>query len=564
MFNEKYDRQPYSRSLPAYTCGLSGKSYSAEDVRQRADHLARAISKELGWEANTGTEYDKVACIYSVNNVDYHTVSWAVHRVGGIATPANAGYNAEELAYQLKASGATVMFTSVANLKVALEAAKQVNIASNKIFLYEIAPQAAGGKETPPEFKTVDQLIQTGSKLPNAKPIQLSEGAGKTRTAFLCFSSGTSGLPKGVMISHYNVIANVIGAHSHEVPYRKYLAEQAGGKEHREVKMGLLPDSHIYALTLISHQSFYRGDHVIVLPGFSLNTFLECTQKYKITLLPVVPPIIIALTKNQEKVAKYDLSSVKCLMCGAAPLGKETGDELQKMFPKWLIRQAYGMTETSPLSTNTPYDDIVSGSIGVLIPGVSAKVMDPVTLKEITEYGQPGELWVRGPSCAMGYLNNKQATEETFITDSDGYWVRTGDEVKVQKSPKGQEHIFVLDRIKELIKVKGHQVAPAELEAALLTHHAVDDCCVISIPDDRAGERPKAFIVKSKTVGLEENDRMVKRDIQKHIEKSKSDYKWIKEIEFVDVIPKSPSGKILRRMLRDKDKEQRRKKGAKL
>lgn len=161
-------------------------------------------------------------------------------------------------------------------------------------------------------------------------------------------------------------------------------------------------------------------------------------------------------------------------------------------------------------------------------------------------------------------MNNKKATEETFITDEQGYWVKTGDEVKVEKSSNGQEHVWILDRIKELIKVKGHQVAPAELEAALLTHHAVDDCCVIPIPDDRAGERPKAFIVKSRSVGLEDNERMLKRGIQKHIEKTKSDYKWIREVEFVDVIPKSPSGKILRRMLRDQEKEKRRKAGAKL
>lgn len=402
MVNEKYGRLPLDKSLDPFTCGLSGKSHSALQVKQRTEHLARAISKELGWEANKGTEYDKVAAIFSVNNADYHTVSWAIHRLGGIATPANAGYNAEELAYQLKASNATSVFTSVGNLEVALGAAKKVNIPNSKIFLYDIPEKAAGGKKPPKEFKTVDQLIEAGSKEPAVEPVKLKSGEGKSRTAFLCFSSGTSGLPKGVMISHYNVIANVILSHSHDVPYRKFLSGKKNSPDHREIKLGLLPFSHIYGLILIYHQGMYRGDQTIVLPGFTLDTFLECTQKYKITLLYTVPPIVIAITKNKDKVSKYDLSSVKSLMCGAAPMGGETTDDLQSMFPKWLIRQAYGMTETCTLVTNTPYNDIVSGSVGTLIPGLSIKVVNPATNKEITEYSQPGELWVRSPSNALG------------------------------------------------------------------------------------------------------------------------------------------------------------------
>ena len=181
---------------------------------------------------------------------------------------------------------------------------------------------------------------------------------------------------------------------------------------------------------------------------------------------------------------------------------------------------------------------------------------------------------------ALGYYNNIEATKETF---QDG-WMRTGDEVIVKKSPNGMEHVFIVDRIKELIKVKvnrfdscsldrrglmsrfkGLQVAPAELEAHLLTHPSVADTAVVPVPDDAAGEVPKAFVVKSSSVGLEENDRMVKREIQKHVEQHKARHKWLKGgVEFVDVIPKSPSGKILRRVLRDKDREARRKKGAKL
>jgi acyl-CoA synthetase (AMP-forming)/AMP-acid ligase II len=196
---------------------------------------------------------------------------------------------------------------------------------------------------------------------------------------------------------------------------------------------------------------------------------------------------------------------------------------------------------------------------------------------EITGYDQPGELLVKGPSVVLGYLNNDKANTETF---QDGY-MRTGDEAVIKKSPKGHEHIFIVDRIKELIKVKvcrmscvpstltndlqGHQVAPAELEAHLLTHPAVADCAVIQIPDDKSGEVPKAFVVKSSSIGIEENDRVIAREIAKHVEKHKAHYKWLAGgVEFIDEIPKSPSGKILRRFLRDKEKEKRRKAGSKL
>ncbi|KAL8687537.1 MAG: hypothetical protein Q9218_006319 [Villophora microphyllina] len=180
---------------------------------------------------------------------------------------------------------------------------------------------------------------------------------------------------------------------------------------------------------------------------------------------------------------------------------------------------------------------------------------------EITGYDQPGELVVRSPSVVLGYLNNDEANRETF---KDG-WMRTGDVAVIRKNKNGNEHCFIVDRIKELIKVKGMQVAPAELEAHLLTHPAVADCAVIPVPDEAAGELPKAFVVKSPSVGLEENDRMLVRDIQKHVEKHKARHKWLKGgVTFVPEIPKSPSGKILRRMLKDKEKELRRRQGPKL
>jgi len=223
----------------------------------------------------------------------------------------------------------------------------------------------------------------------------------------------------------------------------------------------------------------------------------------------------------------------------------------------------YGLTETSTVVSATPPDDVWLGSCGCLIPDITARLIDPEG-KEITGYRQPGELCVKSPSVVLGYLGNEKASKETFVQFEDGRYMRTGDEAIFDKSAKGNEHLFIVDRIKELIKVKGMQVAPAELEAHLLTHPAVNDCVVIGIPSDREGEVPKAFVVKS-AAAAKDSDAALKKDIMLYVEKHKSDHKKLRGgVEFIDVVPKSPSGKILRRLMRDQEKEKLRKQGAKL
>lgn len=363
------------------------------------------------------------------------------------------------------------------------------------------------------------------------------------------------------MISHRNVIANVLQIAAFEKPARD---KRPGIGS--EVVLGLLPLSHIYGLVVIAQGSTWRGDGCIILPRFELQSYLNAIQQHKIETLYLVPPIIIGMAKNHTACSKFDLSSVKVIFTGAAPLGAEIAEELQGLYPSWKIRQGYGLTETSTVICSTPESDVWFGSSGCLLPGVTAKIVTSEDV-EITEYDQPGELVVQSPAVVLGYLNNDKANKETFLEDTDGKgrWMRTGDEAVIRIAPSGVEHVFIVDRIKELIKVKGMQVAPAELEAHILAHPSVADCAVIPIPDDAAGEVPKAYVVKSSSVGIEDNDRMVARDICKHVESHKARHKWLKGgVEFVDVIPKSPSGKILRRLLRDKEKEARRAKGAKL
>ncbi|KAL2161355.1 hypothetical protein VTH06DRAFT_8577 [Thermothelomyces fergusii] len=552
MRDEKYGRRPFSKSRNPFTCGLTGKTYTVAESHQRSDEIAKALSKIMGWQPNADSPWDKVIAVFSFNTIDYLPVLHAVHRLSGIATPANVAYSASELEHQLRSSGAKALFTCVPVLQTALQAAKAVGIPEDKVFIMNMPNQA-----TKPPFKTVDDLVELGRSLPGLEPLRWVKGQGARQVAFLCYSSGTSGLPKAVMISHRNVIANTMQYCLFESVSREKFGIET------QVTLGLLPFSHIYGLVVVAHSATWRGDEVVVLPKFELTEYLRAIERFKINHLLLVPPIIVRMLSSKDLLKKYDLSSVRMVFTGAAPLGKETAEEVVRLYPNWRLGQGYGMTESSTVVCSTSEHDICPGTSGSLVPGTRAKVVDQ-NGKEITEYGKPGELLVQSPSVTLGYLNNEKATAEAFIWDEDGRWLRTGDEVIVTKADSGYEHITIVDRLKELIKVKGHQVAPAELEAHLLTHPAVDDCAVIAVPDERDGEAPKAFVVTPASMASRDKEE-VAAEIIKYVQDHKAHYKWLKGgVEFIDAIPKSPSGKILRRLLRDKEKEARRAKGAKL
>ncbi|KXT09569.1 hypothetical protein AC579_712 [Pseudocercospora musae] len=563
MFNEHYGRFPMGYSQPPFSCALSGRQFSALDMKDRVDWLSRALCDEFGWKPDQGSEWDKVVAVFSLNTIDYLTLAWAVHRIGGLLTAVNAAYNASELEFQMNDSGAKAIFTALPLLQTCKDGVKKAKLPHDRIYLLPL-PEAVTPGMSNNGHQTIEDLIKKGQQLDRIIPSDQSwpKGHAKERCAFLCYSSGTSGLPKGVMISHYNVIANTLQLVAHESMDRENARKEFKNPHYTENCLGLLPFSHIYGLIVISHLGPYRGDGVVVLPKYDFKWLLQAIQDYKICMLYLVPPMIIHITKAKDIVKQYDLSHVRACFTGAAPLGKETADDLAQIFPNWAIRQGYGLTETSTVVCSTMSHDIWFGSSGSLLPGITARLVT-VEGNEITGYGQPGELWVKSPAVVLGYLNRPDANKETFINEADGRYMRTGDEAMIQKSPNGHEHIFITDRIKELIKVKGLQVAPAELEAHILTHPAVNDTVVIGIPSDREGEVPKAFVVKN--AGVKEDEETLAKSIAKHVEQAKSNHKWLRGgVEFIDVVPKSPSGKILRRLMRDKEREKMKKQGPKL
>jgi len=275
---------------------------------------------------------------------------------------------------------------------------------------------------------------------------------------------------------------------------------------------------------------------LVIMPKFDLGDFLKLVTEHKVTVLPIVPPIVRALVKH-PMVAQFDLSHVKVIQSAAAPLGKNLEEEVVAKFPKVVIKQAYGMTELSPASHIMPVDKLRPGSVGLLLSNQEHKIIDIASGAEL-DVGQEGEVCVRGPNVMKGYLNNAKATAETI--DPAG-WLHTGDIGYLDKDG----YLFITDRAKELIKYKGYQVAPAELEALLMKHPAVADAAVIGLPDEEAGEVPKAFVV------LKANQQASAADISTFIDEQVAPHKKLRgNVAFTAAIPVSASGKILRRELK--------------
>ncbi|KAJ6575367.1 amp dependent CoA ligase [Mycena capillaripes] len=520
-----------------------------DELRQRTSSLANALS--LKWNIVE----DNVVCLFSPNHVDYPVCIWAIHKLGAIVTPANPGYSADELLHQLNTTKAALLLVYADFLPTALSAAKIAGLPEDRIVVIE--PSAASpfnGKH-----ETLSKLVSFGSSKPqNFQQRKLAPGEAKTKVAFYSFSSGTTGKPKAVVIPHYAFTANVLQTAAHfgiNDPSLKKKHMNPG-----QVAIAVLPFFHIYGLVVVLHYMLFAGLSLVVVPKFNFTEFLESIVRHKITHLFLVPPQIVLLCKHPAT-KNYDLSHVKFCISGAAPMSGELMNSVRKILPNAAIGQGYGMTETCTTVSllggrqkmGTP------GCAGQLIPGVVARVVRPdgSPCKE----GEQGELVVTGPSMALGYLNNEQATKESFV---DG-WVRTGDEVIIRNS-----EVFVVDRLKEIIKVKGFQVAPAELEGHLLLHPAVADACVVGIPDDYSGEIPLAFVVlredalKRVSKNPKEGDKL-KAALKKHVADAKVAYKRLAGgVVFTDAIPKNPSGKILRRVLRDKARQAQASQRAKL
>jgi acyl-CoA synthetase (AMP-forming)/AMP-acid ligase II len=489
---------------PAFIDGSDGRTLTFTDVAKAARQVASSL-------AARGLHKGDVFAMYCPNLPEYAIAVHGVVMLGGIVTTANPLYTADELAYQLNDASATYVLTVPPFLDKAKAAAAKAKV--RELFVI-----GEGAGATP-----FAELLQGNGSLPK---VHINP---REDIALLPYSSGTMGRPKGVMLTHYNLTSLL-------QQIAPIFPDRPGDRV-----LGVLPFFHIFGLQVLMNNTLRRGITCVTMPRFDLELFLRFIQDYRITHLYLVPPIVLALAKH-PLVDHYDLSSLQYILSGAAPLDGAVQQAVAARL-NVLVLQGYGMTETSLAIAVTPPDPakVRMGAVGVLIPNLEGKVVNPVSGAELGPH-ERGELLVRGPNIMHGYLNNPEATRMTIEPDG---WLHTGDIACVDD----EGYIFVVDRLKELIKYKGMQVAPAELEGVLLTHPAVADAAVIGVPDEEAGEVPKAFVVLKEPVTPEA--------VMLYVASQVAPHKKVRQLEVIDAIPKSASGKILRRVLAEREQAKR-------
>jgi acyl-CoA synthetase (AMP-forming)/AMP-acid ligase II len=483
---------------PAIIEGETGRTITYAQLTPLIRHLAAGF-------ANLGLQKGDVLAIYSPNSPEFALTFHAVASLGGVVTMVPPLFTDEEIKTQLRDSAARFLVTIPQLIDKARDAATAAGI--QKLIVIGESETAAGAI-------SFASLLTLNAE-PPVRPINPHNDL-----AALPYSSGTTGFPKGVMLTHRNLVSMLCQIQGNDA-----LAED-------DTMICLVPMYHLYGLHVVMNLALSQGATVVTLSRYELKQFLEALQQYEVTIAPLVPPLVLALSRAPE-VQDYDLSKLRWIHCGAASLPQSVAEECMERLG-CRIKYGYGLTEVSPLShASVPLKRDTPGSVGYCLPNTECKIVDPDTHAELGA-NEAGEIWIRGPQVMRGYLGNPQATEE--MIDAEG-WLRSGDVGYADE--EGQ--LFVVDRLKELIKYKGRQVAPAELEAILLTHPAVADAGVIPSPDEEAGEVPKAFVVLKSKASAEEIMEFVAQQVAPH--------KRIRLMEFVTDIPRSPAGKILRRLL---------------
>ena len=494
----------------------SGRETTYREMIGRVDGFAGAL-------AGRGIGVGDVVGLLAPNGSAFAVAFHGILRSGATATTINALFTPTDIAKQLTDSNARMLLTVTSLLAQAEEAAASVGLGDADLVVLDGEGLAISG------HPNAADLLGPGSPAPQV------DFAPSAHLAALPYSSGTTGNPKGVMLTHRNLVANVAQIH----PLHGMTAD--------DVVLAVLPFFHIYGMTVLLNAALHARARLVIMPSFDLGEFLANIQKHSCTVAFIAPPVAVALAKH-PLIDSYDVSSLNTVMSGAAPLDADLGHAVAERLGCQVV-QGYGMSELSPVSHITPFDGgqrnmgmtAPLSSVGWTVSNAASKLIDPETGDEINPPAEglsaTGELWFKGPNVMAGYLGNDRATAETI--DDEG-WLHTGDLAQVDACGC----VYIVDRLKELIKYKGYQVPPAELEAVLLSHPDVADAAVVGVSDPEGEEVPKAFVVKQSDTGLTEDDVMA------FVAARVAPYKKVRQVEFIEAIPKSASGKILRKDLR--------------
>lgn len=505
LYNSPYLAAPHSQSQDLFVDALTGESINVGQFRGLVPSVASFFKESLGLTKGS------VAIVFGENSMWTALMHWATLWLGSIVSPSNVMYNAEEFSHQVKMVRPKVIFAGGAQLPVAQEALRDSNIDDCRVISYDQL-----GKE----FR---KLLAVPSKL-RVEPVTTQDHA------YYCMSSGTGGLPKVVILAHGNISANISQMLATSVPFHDRTLSTCA----------VLPLSHILGLNVHLLFAPFIARKSYVLPKYSEEGLIKTVAKYQIGVLYLVPPIILNLSASKilDKYPGFG-KHLKYILTAAAPLSKSLVEAFSLRVPNVHVYQLYGLTETAPFTHFGGRDESYNyENIGWLLPGTDARLVSLETSEDIEELGKQGELWVKGPQIMPGYLKNPDATKSTF----EGEWFKTGDVVVVDET--GQFRI--VDRIKELIKSKGHQVAPAELESILLTNENVLDVAVIGVPDSHGStELPRAFVVIKEGANPYDIISWFNKRVARH-------KRLWGGIVVLSSIPKSSAGKILRRILRNR------------
>ncbi|MET0683788.1 MAG: AMP-binding protein [Solirubrobacteraceae bacterium] len=482
---------------PAVIDGASARAVTYGELADGIDRVAAGL-------AARGFGRGDVLALHLPNLPEFPIVLYGGLRAGGAVTPTSPLFTAPELAHQLRTSGAGTLITVGPLAAVAREAAAEAGV-DDVIVLGE--PSFAG-------------LMATGIAPPESRP-------DPDEVAVMLCSSGTTGLPKAVQLTHRSLVANLVQM---AVPFPV---------EEGERVLGIAPFFHSMGLNCVLNHALASGGTVVALARFDLEVMLRAMEAHGVQQALVAPPLLAALA-HHPLVSSVDLSALRTVGSGGAPAGAALEQAVAERLDCF-VGQGYGITEASPLVAVAPLSEpsrMRPGSVGLLVGGTEARVVDPRSGAALPA-GEDGELWVRGPQLMAGYRGAPDASAATI--DAEG-WLHTGDLGHIDEDGS----IFLVDRLKELIKVRGFQVAPAELEALLVTHPAVADAAVIGVPDERDGERPKAFVVARGPLDREE--------LSAYVAERVAPYKRLAAIEEIDQLPKSLTGKLLRRVLVERER----------
>ncbi|VVC95381.1 unnamed protein product [Leptidea sinapis] len=501
---------------PCVTCGASGRSYPYGMMRVMVEKCAHALIGHL--KLSPG---DRIGLILP-NIPEFVVLIHGAMRAGLVVTFANPLYTAEEVRRQFNDCHVKAIATIEMFMPIALEVSKSLKDYKGTIWV-------GGADDKVKGIHGLQSLLITEHKvdLPTV---------GCEELCLIPYSSGTTGMPKGVMLSHRNLVTNLKQI---QVPkFMKYDGEKGKG----DVILTVPPFFHIYGFNGILNYNLVLGYHIVSIPKFTPEDYIKCLIEYKPSTLFVVPSLL-AFLATHPAVKKEHLQSVTTIMVGAAPT---TDSMLQKFLLKSektkdqiRLLQGYGMTESSPVTLLTPYVYPYSkvGSAGQVIPSTQARIVSLTTGQTLGPH-EPGELFLRGPQVMKGYWNNEKATRETV--DSDG-WLHTGDVAYYDED----HYFYIVDRTKELIKVKGNQVSPTEIESVIMEQPAVADVAVVGVPDSLAGELPKAFVV------LKPNQKLTEKQVYDIVAQKLTRYKHLEGgVVFLDAIPRNAAGKIMRNELK--------------